>query len=430
MMSRRKIGPYTLIERLGQGGMGEVWLAEDVTGAAGGAPRRVALKLLDPAQADDPVARARFAREVQAARRVVGPTVAALLDANVDDSQPWLASVYVAGPTLSDHITAHGALSGAALRSLGRALAEALASIHVAGVVHRDLTPRNVVLGPDGPRVVDFGIAWYEGAAQVTKTGERVGTPQYVAPERLTGDEVTPAGDVWSWGAVMTYAASGRPPVGGGSSEAVADRIARGDLDLDGVPTWLAPWVSASLAVHPAARPDVGRLVAAMAGDDVTTPAVPTPRDVTTEAEVPPTRRYPPHPGTTRRYPDGPADGGRVAARGNEPDGGAVPGARRGVYWISTLVVLGTAAVVGRLVPIALVATITALTLVAAVGLRAVRERRSVDVRPVPPTWAAALAAPVMLGVGLTQVVGVVLALAIMAALVVVLLVLGGDIGV
>ena len=202
--------------------MGEVWLAEDPTGASGGAPRRVALKLLDPTRVDDPDARARFAREVEAARRVTGPTIAALLDADVDAPQPWLASAYVAGPTLADHVTAHGALGDVALRALGSALAEALVAIHAAGVVHRDLTPRNVVLGPDGPRVVDFGIAWYDGAASITQTGARVGTPSWMAPERLTHDEVTASGDVWSWGAVMAYAALGYPAVGGSGPEVVA----------------------------------------------------------------------------------------------------------------------------------------------------------------------------------------------------------------
>ena len=169
---------------------------------------------------------------MQAARRVTGPTIAALLDADVDAPQPWLASAYVAGPTLAEHVAAHGALGDVALRALGAALAEALVAIHAAGVVHRDLTPRNVVLGPDGPRVVDFGIAWYDGAAAITETGARVGTPAWMAPERLTHDEVTAAGDVWSWGAVMAYAALGYPAVGGGGPEVVAYRILRGEVDL------------------------------------------------------------------------------------------------------------------------------------------------------------------------------------------------------
>ena len=266
MTAGREVGPYQLVERLGRGGMGEVWLAEDPTGASGGAPRRVALKLLDPARVDDPGARARFAREVQAARRVTGATIAALLDADVEAPQPWLASAYVAGPTLAEHVAAHGALGDVALRALGAALAEALVAIHAAGVVHRDLTPRNVVLGPDGPRVVDFGIAWYDGAAAITETGARVGTPAWMAPERLTHDEVTASGDVWSWGAVMAYAALGHPAVGGAGPEVVAARILRGDVDLEGVPSWLAPWVGAALAVAPGERPTPDHLVAAMAG--------------------------------------------------------------------------------------------------------------------------------------------------------------------
>jgi eukaryotic-like serine/threonine-protein kinase len=259
-----RIGPYELVERLGRGGMGEVWLAEDPTGASGGAPRRVALKLLDPRRVDDPAARARFAREVQAARRVSGPTIAALLDADVDAAQPWLASAYVAGPSLAEHVAAHGALGGPGVRALGEALAEALVAIHAAGVVHRDLTPRNVVLGPDGPRVVDFGIAWYDGAAVVTETGARVGTPAWMAPERLTHDEVTSAGDVWSWGAVMAYAALGHPVVGGSAPDVVSQRIMRGDVDLAGLPGWLAPWVAAAMSVAPGERPTPATLVTAM----------------------------------------------------------------------------------------------------------------------------------------------------------------------
>ena len=317
-MSRgARIGPYELVERLGRGGMGEVWLAEDPTGASGGAPRRVALKLLDPSRVDDPAARARFAREVQAAQRVSGPTIAALLDADVDAAQPWLASAYVAGPPLAEHVAAHGALGDPGLRALGSALAEALVAIHAAGVVHRDLTPRNVVLGPDGPRVVDFGIAWYDGAAVVTETGARVGTPAWMAPERLTHDEVTPAGDVWSWGAVMAYAALGHPVVGGSAPEVVAQRIMRGEVDLIGLPGWLAPWVAAAMSVAPGERPTPAALATAMR-TGITAP-------VTTTA--PPVPGAPPAPGASPTVPAAGVGGSIPDDRaGGSPVAPGVPG--------------------------------------------------------------------------------------------------------
>ena len=246
--------------------MGEVWLAEDPTGASGGAPRRVALKLLDPGRVDDPAARARFAREVQAARRVSPDRPSPRCSTPTSTPpQPWLASAYVAGPTLAEHVAAHGALGDAARAGARRRRWPRRSSpIHAAGVVHRDLTPRNVVLGPDGPRVVDFGIAWYDGAAVITETGARVGTPAWMAPERLTHDEVTAAGDVWSWGAVMAYAALGYPVVGGSGPEVVAHRILRGEVDLAGRPGWLAPWVAAAMSVAPGERPTPATLVAAM----------------------------------------------------------------------------------------------------------------------------------------------------------------------
>jgi serine/threonine protein kinase len=422
MMPPRRVGPYTLVDRLGQGGMGEVWLAEDHTGASGGAPRRVALKVLARALVADREARARFSREVQAARRVQGPTVAALLDAGVDDDQPWLASAYVAGPTLQEHVTAHGPLSDKALSALGRALAEALEAIHDAGVVHRDLTPGNVVLGPDGPRVVDFGIAWFEGAQPVTATGEWIGTPSYMAPERLTSDEVTPAGDVWSWGAVLGFAALGRPVVRGGSADMTIDRIIRGQLDLDGLPAWLAPWVGAALAVEPEDRPGVPRLLAAMTGDDVTAPAPPRPTQPETRTRAD-TRRY-----TVGAPADVPDRGrSRGATDGMYPSGGE--DGRPGVRWGSAVAVLGVAALVGWLTPLLVSVMVTAVAPVVAVVLRLSRERLPDRSRPVPPTWAVALAGPVVLVVGLAQVVGVVWALMILVVLVVAFVLIGGDIG-
>jgi serine/threonine protein kinase len=429
----RQVGPYRLVEPLGRGGMGEVWRADDVTGASGGAPRQVALKLLDPELTRDPDARARFAREVAAARRVEGPSVAALLDADVDAAQPWLASAYVAGPSLSEHVARYGPLADAPLRALGAALADALVSIHRAGVVHRDLTPRNVVLGPDGPRVVDFGIAWFPGSPPITRAGAWVGTPAWMAPERVAGDRVTPASDVWSWGAVMAHAARGRPPVAVAGPPGADDR-AVGIADVDGLPGWLTPWVRAAMAPDPAARPSAEQLLAGMSSVPgalpPTTPAglswsEPTwaagPGSEPTGFAAPPT----PPTGRTRPSPVPPTmrrSGG--PATGEPPRRG-----RRLARWLSAVLIVGGAAAVGAYGGL-LVAVITlAVLLMAAVALRIGRERLPEGARPVPPTWAVGLAGPVALGVALVRAVGAVWGAAAMVALIVVFFLLGGDIG-
>ncbi|MGH9235335.1 MAG: protein kinase domain-containing protein, partial [Acidimicrobiales bacterium] len=355
MSAGRQVGPYRLVEPLGRGGMGEVWRADDVTGASGGTPRQVALKLLDPALTRDPDARARFAREVAAVRRVEGPSVAALLDADVDAAQPWLASAYVAGPSLSDHIARHGPLADAPLRALGAALADALVSIHRAGVVHRDLTPRNVVLGPDGPRVVDFGIAWFPGLPPITRAGASVGTPAWMAPERVAGDRVTPASDVWSWAAVMVYAARGRPPVAVAAPSG-AERQRDGIADGAGLPGWLTPWVQAAMAPDPAARPSAEQLLAGMsrvAGavppttpltgpswSEPAQPAVPSWSEPTQPA-VPlglePTASASPPTGQPRSSPVPP-----TLRRSAEPAAGDGPrGGRRLARWLSAVLIVG-----------------------------------------------------------------------------------------
>ncbi len=422
MDPQRQVGPYRLIERLGRGGMGEVWLAEDPTGAAGGAPRRVALKLLDPAMVDDPDARARFAREVVAARRVRGPCVAALLDADVEAPQPWLASAYVAGETLAEHVARHGPLGDSALRALGAALAEALASIHAAGVVHRDLTPRNVVLGPDGPRVVDFGIAWYPDAPAITQAGAWVGTPAWMPPERLAGGQVTAAGDVWSWGAVMAFAARGGLPEAGGPAATAAGV---GEADVSGLPAWLAGTVRMAMAPEPSARPTPAQL------DHAMSLGWPTPLDETLAPGGAPTETRPYEPTRVRAWAAPTATGSSAAGAGATVGAGGGPrgGRHRGARWLSAVIVLGLAVVVGSVAPLLVTIMVVAVLLVVAVGLRLGRERLPEGAKPVPPTWAVAVAGPVALGMGLAQVLGPLGGAAALLGLIVLFVLVGGDIG-
>jgi len=247
------MGPYRVIRPLGSGGMGEVFLASDEDGG------EVALKVLRPELCADPDFRRRFGREVEAARRVQGPSIARVLGADLDAEQPWIAAEYVPGPTLRE---GRSALDKAALHALAAGLARALVHIHAAGVVHRDLSPSNVILGPDGPKVVDFGIAWFGDATVLTRTGTVLGTPAWMAPEQLGDDVTTPASDVWAWGAVMAYAATGRPPVTGSRPEVIQVRAARGELDLDGVPDWLRPLVERAMAPDPTDRPTALELAA------------------------------------------------------------------------------------------------------------------------------------------------------------------------
>ncbi|GIG68479.1 protein kinase domain-containing protein [Phytomonospora endophytica] len=202
----RAVGAYELRARLGQGGMGVVYfgLAPD--------RRPVAVKVIGEWVAHDRDFRARFHREVTAARRVTGPFTAAVLDDDPDAELPWLATEYLAGLSLHEAVAATGALPRATTRVLARGLAEALASIHAAGVVHRDLTPQNIMLTDDGPRVIDFGIARPEGAAAITEVGAAIGTRKYMSPEHLAGRRSGTPGDVYSLGAVLVFAATGSAP--------------------------------------------------------------------------------------------------------------------------------------------------------------------------------------------------------------------------
>ncbi|WP_234436004.1 serine/threonine-protein kinase [Streptomyces sp. NRRL S-813] len=240
--------------RIGSGGMGVVH--------AGLAPdgQRAAVKVIQAEYAGDPSFRARFAREVKLMRRVDGPCLVPLLDADANAGQPWLATPFVPGPTLSEYLRGSGPLSGVHLHALAAGVAGALAAVHAAGIVHRDLKPGNVILAPDGPRVLDFGIAHALDETAITRTGSLTGTPGWSSPEQYRGEPGGPAADVFAWGALVAHAATGRHPFGTGAPDVLAYRIVAEEPDLAGVPEELLPHVTAALAKDPAERPASARL--------------------------------------------------------------------------------------------------------------------------------------------------------------------------
>lgn len=244
------IGPYRLLGRLGAGGMGRVYLGR----SAGG--RTVAVKIVHPHFALDEEFRARFRREVEAARRVGGAWTAPVLDADPDAPVPWVATAYAAGPSLASAVTGTGPLPEHTVRALAAGLAEALTAVHALGLVHRDVKPSNVLLTLDGPLLIDFGIARAtDGTASLTATGASVGSPGYMAPEQILGKSVTGAADVFSLGAVLTYAATGRSPFPGNSSAALLYKVVHEEPELGALGGELRAVAEACLAKDPSARP-------------------------------------------------------------------------------------------------------------------------------------------------------------------------------
>ena len=253
----RQVGGFRLQARLGAGGMGRVFLGY----SPGGRP--VAVKVVHPDLARDPEFMQRFRREVAAAQSVSDAYTAAVVGAGPDDSPPWLATTFVAGPSLADLVTRSGPLPEHAVWRLAGGLAEALQAIHSHGLIHRDLKPGNILVAADGPRVIDFGISRTTEGTVVTATHTAIGTPAYMSPEQAQGHPVGPASDVFSLGSVLTFAATGAAPFGSGGTEmfAIAYRVVNGEPDLSRVPQALRPVIDACLAKDPAARPAVNELI-------------------------------------------------------------------------------------------------------------------------------------------------------------------------
>lgn len=268
-----RLGPHRLLGRLGSGGMGTVYLGRSRFG------RLVAVKAVHPELADETEFRDRFAREVGALRRVRSRFVPRFVGAAPGAESPWLATEFVPGPTLRARVERSGPLIGGSLNGLSAGVASALADIHAAGIVHRDLKPSNVILSPGGPRILDFGIAraldsvssGYAprpgggfGNTSDTRVGGVTGTPGWIAPERLLGAPASTASDVFSWGQLTAYAATGRNPFGRGSTAAVTRRVLRGETDLAGLPAELLAPVFAALTATAGYRPTPEQILYAL----------------------------------------------------------------------------------------------------------------------------------------------------------------------
>ena len=249
-----RIGHYRLTARLGSGGMGVVYLGVSWDGAP------VAVKVLRPELAGDHEFRHRFGREVAALVQVKGVCTVRVIEADSQSSTPFVVTEYAPGPSLSEYIDKHGSVGPEMLFGLATGLAEALTTIHAAGIMHRDLKPSNIILTDGGPKVIDFGIARRQDTRGVTKTGMMIGSLGFMAPEQISGRPGREA-DIFAWGVTVAYAASGRSPFGAGNSHSILYRIMYGDPETASVPDSLRPLVEASLAKDPQSRPTARQLL-------------------------------------------------------------------------------------------------------------------------------------------------------------------------
>jgi hypothetical protein len=254
------VGAYRLVGRIGAGGMGRVYLGVSPGG------RKVAVKLIQPDYASTPEFRERFAREVEAARRVGGFHTAQVVDADPFADPPWMVTAYIPGLSLQAAVSDGGPLGPDEIRALGAGLAEGLAAIHACGLVHRDVKPSNVILGDDGPRIIDFGVARVAGASTMTASGAVLGTIAYMSPEQVNGESAGPASDVFSLASTLVFAATGHSPFSGDTIAAVVHRIAYEPPDLTGLPgeAGFRELVAECLAKNPADRPSLAYILAGL----------------------------------------------------------------------------------------------------------------------------------------------------------------------
>src|SRR5690242_6261884 len=304
-------GHYRLESCLGSGGMGVVHVARSTSGM------KLAVKVVHTEFAKDPEFRGRFRQEVAAARKVSGAFTASVVDADPDAERPWMATLFIPGPTLSDQVKRNGPMAPAELRRLMAGLAEALRDIHRVGVVHRDLKPSNVLLAEDGPKVIDFGISRPSDSELRTETGKLIGTPPFMAPEQFRRPrEVGPAADIFALGSVMVHAATGRGPFDSDSPYVVAYQVVHDEPDLTDVPGNLAPLITRCLAKEPEDRPtpdELMRELRSLAATYDTQAFIPAQR--TNQADAPAAPATPSAPADAQSPPPAPRSKGRALRR-------------------------------------------------------------------------------------------------------------------
>jgi eukaryotic-like serine/threonine-protein kinase len=334
----------------------------------------VAVKVIRGDLAEDPEFLARFRREIAVARKVSGLFTAPVIDADLDDPVPWLATAYVPGPSLADAVSQHGPLPAGSVLALAKGLAEGLKAIHAAGVVHRDLKPANVLLAEDGPRVIDFGISRAVESSALTHTGLVVGSPGFMSPEQAEGRLVGPPSDIFSLGAVLAFAATGQGPFGAGSTPALVYRVVHSLPNLEYLPGEVRPLVERCLAKDPAQRPTAAQLLAG--GAYPATGWLPAPVTRTFSLDIAQVGA----PLTPLASPPGPGRARRRAGRHPWRSG-----------WRSLTAAAILAGLVGAGVTVGVTMTADSPPAHAAQSVR--RDARSIPVQTHPPTYAPASAA-------------------------------------